>query len=186
MRVSRASQRLETVIPGVEPDKVIFERNSANRQPGQDKETTGDEHNDNDDKEDSRHEVAASKPLSKVRYLHYFRLCSCVHQCPVKAVPTRSLVPRTNVGANAPASSQGPAQHVPTMSAQRRQAVPTSVGRQQGNPTCNNERTEDGEGEASRLPKVSTAFHLQPNACPLCLHRDTRQRQPVQVVSKEI
>jgi len=186
VRVSRASQRLETVIPGVEPDKVIFERNSANRQPGQDKETTGDEHNDNDDKEDSRHEVAASKPLSKVRYLHYFRLCSCVHQCPVKAVPTRSLVPRTNVGANAPASSQGPAQHVPTMSAQRRQAVPTSVGRQQGNPTCNNERTEDGEGEASRLPKVSTAFHLQPNACPLCLHRDTRQRQPVQVVSKEI
>ena len=186
MRVSHASQYLETVIPGVEPDEVIFEHNSANRQPGRDKETTGHEHDDNDDEEDSRHEVAASKPLSKVRYLHYFRLCSCVHQCPIKAVPTRSLAPRTNVGTNAPALSRGPAQHLPTVSAQRRQAVPTSVGRQQGNLTRNNERMEDGEGEASRLPKVSTAFHLQPNACPPCLHRDARQRQPVQVVSKEI
>ena len=53
---------------------------------------------------------------------------------------------------------------MPTVSAQRCQAVPTSVGRQQGNLTHNNERTEDGKGEASRLPKVSTAFHWQPNA----------------------
>jgi len=44
------------------------------------------------------------------------------------------------------------------MSTQGCQAAPTSAGRQQGNLTCNNRRMEDGEGEASKLPKVSTAL----------------------------
>jgi len=44
------------------------------------------------------------------------------------------------------------------MSTQGRQAAPTSAGRQQGNLTCDNRQMEDGEGEASKLPKVSTAL----------------------------
>ena len=99
---------------------------------------------------------SASRPLSKVCHLHYFRLCTCVHQIPIKAVPPCQLAPEPNVKTNAPALSQGAAQHVPT--AQRCQAVPMSVGHHQGNPTCNNEWMEDSKGEASRLPKVSTTL----------------------------
>ena len=162
VRISRESQHLEAAAPGAELER---EHNSANGQPGRDEELTGQnskakgkgkerEHRDN--KEHGRSKVAASRPLSNVCHLHYFRLCTCVHRFPVKAVPPRQLAPEPNVKTNAPASSRGAAQQVPTT--QRHQAAPTSVGCHQGNLTCDNERMEDSKGEASRLPKVSTTL----------------------------
>jgi len=71
IHVSHASQHLEAAALGAEPNKVMLGCNSTNRQPGRDEETTGHEH-DEDDEEDDRYEVAASKLLSKVRYVHYF------------------------------------------------------------------------------------------------------------------
>ena len=153
---------MKAAAPGAELER---ECNSANGHPGQDEELMGQnskakgkgkecEHRDNE--EHGRSEVAASRPLSKVCHLHYFRLCTCVHRFPVKVVPPRQLAPELNVKTNAPASSQGAAQHVPT--AQRHQVAPTSVGHHQGNLTCDNKQMEDGEGEASRLPKVSTTL----------------------------
>ena len=153
---------MEAAAPGAELER---ERNSANGWPGRDEELMGQnskakgkekEHEHRDNEEHGRSKVAASRPLSKVCHLHYFRLCTCVHRFPVKAVPPCQLVPELNVKTNAPASSRGAAQHVPT--AQRHQAAPMSVGCHQGNLTRDNERMEDGEGEASRLPKVSTTL----------------------------
>ena len=160
--ISRESQHLEAAAPGA---KLEREHNSANGQPGRDEELTGQnskakgkgkEHEHRDNEEHGRSEVAASRLQSKVCHLHYFRLCTCVHQFPIKAVPPRQLAPEPNVKTNAPASSRGAAQHVPI--AQRCQVAPTSVGHHQGNPTRNNKQMEDGEGEASRLPKVSTTL----------------------------
>ena len=162
IQISRKSQCLETAAPGAELER---EHNSANERPGRDEELTGQnskakekekESKHRDNKKHGRSEVAASRLLSKVCHLHYFRLCTCVHQFSLKAVPPCQLAPELNVKTNALALSQGAAQHVPTT--QRCQAAPTSVGHHQGNLTRDNEQMEDGEGEASRLPKVSTTF----------------------------
>ena len=162
IQISHESQHLEAAAPGAELKR---ECNSANGWPGWDEELTGQnsiakgkgkecKHRDNE--EHGRSKVAASRLLSKVCHLHYFRLCTSVYWFPIKVVPPCQLAPELNVKTNAPASSWGAAQCVPT--AQRCQVAPTSVGCHQGNPTCNNEQMEDSEGKASRLPKVSTTL----------------------------
>ena len=111
IRISHKSQHLEAAAPGAELER---ERNSANGWPGRDEELMGQnskakgkgkecKHRDN--KEHGRSEVAASRLLSKVCHLHYFRLCTCVHRFPIKAVPPCQLAPEPNVKTNAPASS---------------------------------------------------------------------------------